>query len=64
MNNTIHIHYEDQVVNAAQKITGVDCGNQTKHLYTHTHTHTHTLCGQNMAFVNVTAGMYTMSISI
>ena len=42
MNNTIHIHYEDQVVNAAQKITGVDCGNQTKHLYTHTHTHTHT----------------------
>jgi hypothetical protein len=43
MNNTIHIHYEDQVVNAAQKITGVDCGNRTKHLYTHTHTHTHTV---------------------
>jgi len=38
MNNTIHVHHEDQLVNAAQKINGVDCGNQIKHLYTHTHT--------------------------
>jgi len=60
MNNTIHVHYEDQSVNAAQKITGVDCGNQIKHLYKHKHT----MCGQNKAFVNVTADMYIMSISI
>jgi len=64
MNNTIHVHHEDQLVNTAQKINGVDCGNQIKHLHTHTHTHTHTLCGQNMAFVNVTAGTYIMSIGI
>jgi len=62
MNNTIHVHYEDQSVNATQKITGVDCGNQIKHLYKQTHTHK--MCGQNMAFVNVTAGMHIMSISI
>jgi len=42
MSNTIHVYYEDQSVSAAQKITGVDCGNQIKHLYKHkqqTYTH-------------------------
>jgi len=37
---------------------------RVKQWYVYKCTHTPTLCGENMAFVNVTAGMYIMSISI
>jgi len=57
MNNTIHVHYEDQSVTPASK-------NNWCWVWQSNETFIHTQCGQNMAFVNVTAGMYIMSISI